>query len=156
MTNCQLHTAISAPRFNRYLTACNNHRRHAETLYRINLRLSHKMYSVVGLFEIILRNSIDRHFTSIKSPSRLEEAVMPGGYLDISADCEYSFHTVQEAIHKLGTNYTHDNLIARLTFGFWTYQFSRKEYAAAGNTLLQIFPNKPPGSHQKDIFLKSC
>lgn len=152
MINNQFYTAISTPRFNRYLVACNYHQRRAEMLYRINLRLSQKMYSVIGLFEIILRNSIDRHFTSIKGPPWLEEAVLPNGYLDMSADCEHAFHSVQETIYKLGLSYTHDSLIATLTFGFWTHQFSKMEYAAAGSTLLQIFPNRPPGTHQKDIF----
>jgi len=152
MPNSQFHTAISAPRFNRYLAACNNNRKQAEKLYRLNLRLSQKMYAVIGLFEVILRNSIDRHFILHKGPLWLEEAVMYNGYLDMSPGCEDSFHTVQEAIHKLGLEYTHDRLIAKLTFGFWTYQFSKKEFAVAGSTLLQIFPNRPHGIRQKDIF----
>ncbi|HEY4061112.1 MAG TPA: hypothetical protein VGM30_04390 [Puia sp.] len=152
MPNSQLYTAISTPRFNRYLAACNNNRKQAEKLYRLNLRLSQQMYAVIGLFEVILRNSIDRHFIPVKSPVWLEEAVMLNGYLNISPGCEDSFHTVQEAIHKLGLEYTHDRLIAKLTFGFWTYQFSKKEFAAAGSTLLQIFPNKPHGIRQKDVF----
>jgi len=152
MPNSQFHTAISTPRFNRYLAACDNNRKQAEKLYRLNLRLSQKMYAVIGLFEVILRNSIDRHFIPNKGPFWLEEAVMDNGYLDISPGCEDSFHAVQEAIHKLGQEYTHDRLIAKLTFGFWTYQFSKKEFAAAGSTLLQIFPNKPHGIRQKDVF----
>jgi hypothetical protein len=110
------------------------------------------MYSVIGLFEIVLRNSIDRHFTSVKGPFWLEESVMLNGYLDTSEGCEHSFHSVQEAIQTLGLSYNHDSLIAKLTFGFWTYQFSKKEYAAAGNTLLQIFPNRPHGIGQKEVF----
>jgi hypothetical protein len=152
VTNSQFYTAISSPRFNRYLSACNNHRRTAEMLYRINLRLSERMYSVIGVFEVILRNSIDRHFVSVKGSFWLEESVMPNGYFDISTGCEYSFHSVHEAIHKLGLSYTHDSLIAKLTLGFWTYQFSNREFAAAGSTLLQIFPNRPHGTHQKEIF----
>jgi hypothetical protein len=110
------------------------------------------MYAVIGVFEVILRNSIDRHFSAMKGPLWLEEAVMPGGYLDKSAGCEVAFHSVQEAIHKLGSEYTHDNLITRLTFGFWAYQFSKTEFAAAGSTLLQIFPRRPHGVSQKDVF----
>ncbi|HVU53618.1 MAG TPA: hypothetical protein VHD83_01120 [Puia sp.] len=110
------------------------------------------MYSVIGLFEIILRNSIDKHLIATKGPFWLEEAVLPNGYLDISQGCERSFHAVQEIIQELGLDYTHDRLITKLTFGFWTYQFSNKEYAAAGNTLLQIFPNRPGGVSQKDVF----
>lgn len=152
MPNSQLHTAISAPRFNRYLAACGNNKRRAEKLYRANLKLSQKMYSVIGIFEVVLRNSIDRHFIPIKGNLWLEDAVSIGGYLDVSAGCEDSFHSVQEAIHKLGIEYTHDRLIAKLTFGFWTYQFSKKEFAASGSTLLDVFLNRPFGTKQKDVF----
>lgn len=152
MTNHQFHTAISTPRFNRFLLACRNHRSQAEKLYRVNLRLSQKMYAVLGVFEVALRNSIDRHYTSLKGPTWLEEAVMPHGYIEATPGCEGSFHTIQEAIHKLGVDYTHDRLIAKLTLGFWVYQFSKKDFAAAGSTLLQIFPGRPHGTHQKVIF----
>jgi hypothetical protein len=92
------------------------------------------MYAIVGMFEIVLRNSIDRHFASVKEDTWLEDAVQPGGYPDVSPGCEDLFHSANESIHKLGTDYTHDALIAKLTFGFWTYQFAKKEYAASGST----------------------
>ncbi|HWK06155.1 MAG TPA: hypothetical protein VNS58_21085 [Puia sp.] len=82
----------------------------------------------------------------------LENAVAPGGYFDINFGCEYSFHSVQEAIQKLALEYTHDRLITKLTFGFWTYQFASKEFAAAGSTLLEIFPKRPFGTNQKKVF----
>src|SRR6187402_3060301 len=102
MYNSQLHTVISAPRFNRFLLACRNDRRRAEKLYRLNLRMSQKMYAVLGIFEVVLRNAIDKHYASIKGPNWLEDAVMPNGYFDSAPGCEKSFHTVQETIHNLG------------------------------------------------------
>jgi hypothetical protein len=68
---------------------------------------------------------------SQKGGTWLEDAVGPGGYLDISPGCEDSFHSVQEAIQGLAENYTHDRLIDKLTFGFWRYQFGKKEFAAS-------------------------
>lgn len=61
MPNSQFHTAISESRFSRYNSACGNDIRKASKLYRANLLLSQKMYAVIGVFEVILRNSIDRH-----------------------------------------------------------------------------------------------
>jgi hypothetical protein len=152
VANSQLHTAISQSRFLKYYFACENNRRRALKLYRVNILLSQKMYAVLGMFEIILRNSIDRHFVSVKGNTWLEDAVQPGGYLDVSPGCEDLFHAAYEGIHKLGMDYTHDALIAKLNFGFWTYQFAKKEYAASGSTLLQIFPNRPFGINQKVVF----
>jgi hypothetical protein len=82
----------------------------------------------------------------------LEDAVQPGGYLEASDGCEDSFHVIQEAIQKLGQAYTHEGLISKLTFGFWTYQFAKKQFAAAGSTLLEIFPDRPLGVNQKTVF----
>lgn len=152
MLNSQLHTAISAPRFLRYSNACAGNKRKALKLYRANIVLSQKMYAVIGVFEIILRNSIDRHFLAIKGPEWLLNSVQNGGYLDIAPGCEDSFHSVQEAMQKLAGEYSHDSLIAKLSFGFWTYQFAAKEFAAAGSTLLDIFPNRPFGTKQKVVF----
>lgn len=151
MPNSRFDTAISQPRFARYLWACNNDRDKALMPYRANIALSQQMYGVLGVFEVILRNSIDRYFSSVKGDEWLARAVNEEGYLDISPGCEYSCHLVHEAIHKLGTQYTHDRLISKMSFGFWTYQFARHEYAAAGNMLMNIFINRPYGTKQKQI-----
>jgi len=104
------------------------------------------------MLEVVLRNSIDRHFVSIKGNQWLEDAVQSGGYLDASDGCEDSFHVVQEAIQKLGPTYSHEALISKLTFGFWTYLFAKKQFAAAGSALLVIFTNRPFAVKQKTIF----
>jgi hypothetical protein len=82
----------------------------------------------------------------------LEDAVASGGYFDTSPGCEDAYHSVQDAIHRLGLLYTHGGLIAKLTFGFWAYLFAAKEFAAAGSTLLSVFPNRPFGTKQKTVF----
>src|SRR5262245_43271672 len=105
MPNSQFHTAISYPRYFRYLSACGNKCR-ALKLYRANIALSQKMYAVIGVFEVVLRNSIDRHMIAQKGAMWLEDAVNVSGYFDTNPGCEDSFHTVQEAIHSLGINYT--------------------------------------------------
>jgi hypothetical protein len=151
MPNSQSYTAISTPRFQRYLEACGN-RDKALALYRANIALSQQLYGVIGVFEVILRNSIDRYMIAQQGDEWLENAVTSGGYFDISPGCEITYHSVQEAIHRLGIQYTHDELITKLTFGFWTYLFSPKEFAAAGSSLLGAFPNRPFGTKQKTIF----
>jgi hypothetical protein len=59
---------ISKPRLSRYLLACGNNTKSAMTLYRANLRISQQMFSVLGVFEVVLRNQIDRHYKSIYRP----------------------------------------------------------------------------------------
>lgn len=153
MPNSQIHTAISQARYSRYMSACGS-KQSALKLYRANIILSQKLFGVISMFEVILRNSIDRHMISRKGNLWLEDAVDTGGYLYINSGCEVTCHLVQEAIYKLGLQYTHDRLIAKMTFGFWVYQFATKEFAASGSTLLNIFPSRPFGAKQKDIFRK--
>jgi hypothetical protein len=59
-------------------------------LYKANIALSQQLYGVIGIFEVIFRNSIDRHFISKKGKNWLEDAVEGGGYLEASAGCEDS------------------------------------------------------------------
>lgn len=151
MPNSQLYTALSAPRYLRYLNACGNMDR-ALALYKANIALSQQLYGVIGIFEVILRNSVDRHMINRLGNEWLEEAIAPGGYLEINSGCQDAYHSVQEAIQKLANAYTHDRLISRLTLGFWTYQFATKEFAAAGSTLLEIFLKRPFGTRQKQVF----
>jgi hypothetical protein len=152
MPNSQFHTAISQPRFSRYLNACES-KQQALRLYRSNLALSQRLFSVISVFEVILRNSIDRFMISRKGNLWLEEAIGEDGYLNVSP-CYRSFHAVQEAIMELGSRYTHDRLIAKFTLGFWVNQFATKDYAASGSLLLNIFINRPFGINQKDVYKK--
>lgn len=153
MHNSQFHTAISEARYLRYFSACGGKTK-ALKLYRANITLCQELYGVIGIFEVVLRNSIDRHMITQRGGMWLEDAVADGGYLEATIGCEDSYHSVQDAIHKLGIKYTHDRLIAKLTLGFWAYQFAPKEFAAAGSTLLMIFPNRPFGTPQKEVFQK--
>lgn len=149
--NVHFHTAISEARFSKYLLYCGNNRLKASKLYRANLYLSQKLYAVIGIFEIVLRNSLDRHYKTRFGQEWLAGAVQYGGFLD-GPGTEDSYHSIQESIHRLNIKYNNDSLIAALSFGFWTYLFSEPVFVAGGSTLLNAFPNRPFGTNQKKIF----
>ncbi len=151
MAYTQFELMLSVPRLAKYKRACGYDEKKAMALYRANIALSQELYAVIGLFEVVLRNSLDAHFIKRKGEAWLEDAVAEGGYLDI-ADCENAFHSVHEAIYRLGAKYAHDGLIAALTLGFWTNVFGKKDYPASGNTALAVFPNRPAKTKYKDIF----
>lgn len=148
-----LHKLISEPRYKRYLSVCGKHQK-AIKLYRANIILSQKLFSLIAVFEVILRNAIDKHMSAEKGSSWLEDSASPGGYLDTNKGCEDSYHYVQQAMQSLGKKYCHNSLIAKLTLGFWKHQFGPKEYSAAGSTLISIFYCRPHGTKQKDILQK--
>jgi hypothetical protein len=121
-------------------------------LYRANIALSQQMYGIIGVFEVALRNCIDQHLKQLYGSEWLTEAVSENGFFTTSRGCEETFHNVQYAIRKLGQEYSHNKLIAQLSFGFWKYFFSKREYVATGNSLIKIFVDRPFGTSQKLIY----
>jgi hypothetical protein len=149
---------VSIPRMSRYLTACGNQKRKAMTLYRANLRLSQQFFSVLGVFEVVLRNKIDSHYKLIYRPiigndEWLIHAANPGGFY-ATGHTSKTQQYILTAISELGSAYTHNKLLAELTFGFWRFQFGPKEFRAGGSTLHQVFINRPHGTNHTTVFNK--
>ena len=68
---------MSQPRMSRYVNACGNDTRKAMTLYRLNLKLSQELFTIVSCFEVALRNSVDRHYTKLKGSDWLRDSARP-------------------------------------------------------------------------------
>lgn len=147
---------ISAPRMSRYLSACNDDTKKAMTLYRANLRLSQELFSILSIFEVVLRNKIDSHYRSVFHPIIRNEdwliyAASPGGFYD-NGSTSKTRTSILKAKSNLGENYTHNKLLAELNFGFWRFQFGPKEFRAAGSNLHQIFVKRSHGTNHTSIF----
>jgi hypothetical protein len=111
------------------------------TLYRLNLRLSQELFSVVSCFEIALRNAIDQHYTEKKGLDWLRNAALPGGMYNVK-NCGKTPYAIQAALGRL-INYTPSKLLAEMDFGFWRYTFAQHQFYAGGQSLMAIFPAKP-------------
>ena len=133
---------MSVARMSRYLSACNNDTKKAMTLYRLNLRLSQELFTVISCFEIALRNSVDKHCKNSIGNDWLQNGIITGGIFN-NNQCRLTANNISDAIAKLGRNYSHNKLVAELGFGFWRYIFAQNQYLATGRTLLRIFPAKP-------------
>jgi hypothetical protein len=70
----------------------------------------------------------------------LQDSTQNGGIFD---DRRFTKGVIHEAVQSLGAFYTHPKLVTELGFGFWRYMFANHQFRAAGQNLLQIFPNKP-------------
>jgi hypothetical protein len=114
----EFETAISPTRIDRYLVACRANTRKAMTLYRLNLRMSQELYTVVSCFEVTLRNAIDRHYTRQLGTDWLRDAVAQGGIFDVFS-CSGNSRV-----------------------------FARAQFLAGNQTLLRIFPAKPRSTQQ--------
>lgn len=147
MRYLEFENIMSQSRMSRYLTACGNDGRKAMTLYRRNLKLTQKLFTVVSCFEIALRNKIDNHYVAIHGNDWLRNAAQAGGFFD-NHDNRITRDLINETILLLNRRggYTHSKLVAELGFGFWRFMFSRHQYRAGGQTLIRIMPNRPPSS----------
>lgn len=151
---------LSKPRLGRYLIATQGNKVKAVRLYKYNLRLSQSLFGVISMFEIALRNAIDKHYQEqLNQPDWLKDNILPKGLFyhptlkNHSGRFEQA-EKVKSTINSLRKNYSHDKVVAGLSFGFWRYMFSGIQFNVFGNTLLQIFPNRPKGVNQKYIYQK--
>lgn len=143
--------AFSQARLSKYLSACDNDCTNALTLYRYNTKLCQKFYGVLNLFEVVLRNAINEHYkTYFADNDWIVTQSNPGGMLEFSP----ALPQVTKQLNKLQANrtYTHDRLVSSVSFGFWTYLFTKIPFNIGGKTLLQVFPDKQLGLGQKTVY----
>lgn len=91
---------IARPRLTRFLLATGGNKRKALKLYRLNIRISSKFFSVLSVFEVVLRNKIDEHYKAIfaaltGNPEWLQSQSAVGGYLR-DPNCSHSLNSVLE------------------------------------------------------------
>lgn len=92
----------------------------AVRLYTFNIQLSAALYSPLHILEVALRNVIDRRLTAVYGPDWLDDPVaLPGRY---QRECVLKART---ALIREGKAATHPQMIAELTFGFWSSLFGR-------------------------------
>lgn len=142
MKYSEFEKVMSPARMNSYLFACYGDTRKAMTLYRLNLRLSQELFTVISCFEVALRNAIDKHYTAVFGNHWLRSAASNDGIFDNSY-CRIAADTINDIIRELGAAYTHPKLVAELGFGFWRYLFASRQYRIGRQSLLSIFPAKP-------------
>ncbi len=149
---------LSTARLAKYQVACGHKSGRTLKLYRANIRLSGELLAVLGMFEVVLRNKIDVHYKALfpaasGSQEWLLASTLPGGFLT-SNGCNNSRIKINQAYTELGARYTHDKLLASLSFGFWKHMFRGFQFMAGRSSLLAIFPNKPPRTNQNLIYAK--
>ena len=153
-------TILSKPRLGRYQVATQGNKSKAVRLYKYNLRLSQALFGAISMVEIALRNAIDQHYQhQFNQTDWLKDNIQPSGlFYDTSlknhAGRFEQAEKVKSTINALRKNYSHDKVVAGLSFGFWRYMFSGIQFKVFGNTLLKIFPNRPKGVNQKIIYQK--
>ena len=129
--------AFSPARLRKYLSACNGDVDSALTLYRLNIRLCQKFYGILNVFEVVQRNVINEHFKAYYyDPNWIRNQLVSGGMLET--------HPQKATVDKIIANldkagqYTNDRVVSSVTFGFWTYLFTKEPFRRGGKTLRTI------------------
>lgn len=140
---------MSSKRMRRYLNACCGDTRKAQTLYRLNLRLSQEMFTIISCYEVALRNAIDRIMSTSLGSDWIRDAILPGGIFDnpLFSGTTRIMHKAYNELIANGT-YSCSKMLSSMEFGIWKYMFSAPQYRATGRRLLNVFPNKPKSSAQ--------
>ncbi|SFF18773.1 Abi family protein [Spirosoma endophyticum] len=133
---------MSAPRMARYVAACGGSTKKAMTLYRLNLRLSQELFTIISCFEIAFRNAIDNHYIHQHGNDWLRNTFAPGGIFN-TPSCQRTASVIRVGYNRISSHYTHSKLVAEMDFGLWRYLFAQPQFYAGGQTLLQIFPARP-------------
>ena len=131
----------------RYLVSCGGNKRKAQMLYRLNLRLSQEMFTVISYYEVALRNAIDRIMSDSLGENWIRDSILPGGIFDNPLFSGTS-RIIHKAYNELITNgkYSSSKMLSAMEFGVWKYMFSGPQFRATGKKLLKVFPNKPKSS----------
>lgn len=149
----ELVSILSQARIGKYFRVAKGNKQRTLQLYHHNLKLSQRLFGVIGMFEIALRNAIHNHYSQqFNDKDWIVNSTAPGKLLAYDAK---EIAEAQNEYIKKGI-YSADKMVATFNFGFWTYLFTKNNYRIGSKTLLQIFPNKKKGLTQKDVYNDLC
>lgn len=115
-------------------------------LYRANIQLSESFYSLLSMYEVALRNSLNRELT--------EYFETEDWYLQISNEpglknLNANISTAKRHIAKRDENITANKVIAELTLGFWVRLFNAEYERILWKPLRRAFPYMPKNQKQR-------
>jgi hypothetical protein len=141
---------LSPARIGRFARAMHQDRQKTILLYRYNIYLSQRMFGVMHIFEVALRNKIDAHYKAHfqQNDWLVQQSIHGGAFHGLRSASIIESH-YQKLLAR--NQYTHDRLISELSFGFWTTLFDRPQFRAGGQKIHTIFTDRPVGTNQKTI-----
>lgn len=143
---------LSKPRFERYLSACNQNEQNALELYRLNLLICRSFYPLLSIFEVSLRNALDevlsQHFNdknwilNQRSKFMSHEKLKPHFIAKRQVD-----EAEKQLLHRRKN--VNRQLITELTLAFWVRLFQADHFATLKAEPIKIF-KKIPSNTKRD------
>ncbi|NEK19760.1 Abi family protein [Rhizobium leguminosarum] len=131
-----LEQAFSTERLYKYDAWAGGDRAVALQLYGLNLAISEAFYTSLHMLEVTLRNAVQDRMTGLHGPLWFQN---PAIIHDVTQQ-----RNVASAVQKLGAAATPSQIVAEVTFGFWTGMFDHKNNALWGPCLRPIFQSGTP------------
>jgi hypothetical protein len=128
---------FSTQRMEKYFNRYPNDYQKAITHYKSNIELSEAFYSVLSMFEVALRNSLNRELTEYFGTNDwyLRVESVPG-----LRNLKSSINTAKKHIANRNETITANKVIAELTLGFWVRLFNAEYELILWKPLRKAFP----------------
>lgn len=139
--------ALSTPRFATYMAKAGQHVEYAFALYLYNARVAKAFLYPLGVVEVTVRNAVD----AILVEKYGDNWHLDAGFRDKTLTQD-GLATLNKAIARVGATAPRSQIVATLTFDFWSNLF-RPEYAQAlWRTRLNVaFPSIPKKTSRADV-----
>jgi hypothetical protein len=115
-------------------------------LYQCNINLSESFYPLLSIFEVALRNSMNRELTkSYGTPDWYSHLSSTPGLKDLNREITLAIRH----INKRGETVTGSKVVAELTLGFWVRLFNAEYERILWKDLRKSFPFMPKKERQR-------
>lgn len=141
-----IRASISEPRFATYMKRSGNHAEYACALYLYNARLAKAFLFPLNILEVTLRNAIDEMLVQRFGPEWHADQTFRNTILTPN-----SCAALDKAMSRAGANAPRNQVVATLTFDFWSNLF-RSDYGPLWRTTINVvFPRLPRGQSRRDV-----
>ncbi|KPW45750.1 Uncharacterized protein ALO82_03268 [Pseudomonas syringae pv. broussonetiae] len=143
-----LEAKLSTPRMSRYLKGNRDKDRAAEA-YVHNMKIAESLVSVFHVLEVAVRNGIQKEMALEYGRDDWYEEWNGTG----NANFQKLYDKISEAKNELRNRrveLTPDNIVAELSFGFWTSLFNRATIINLSKPLMRVFYLCPKSMRQPD------
>ncbi|MEA9975991.1 MULTISPECIES: hypothetical protein [unclassified Pseudomonas] len=144
-----LEAKLSTPRMSRYLQGNKNKQARAAEAYVHNMKIAESLVSVFHVFEVALRNGIQKEMALEYDRDDWYEEWKNSR----DTGLQRLYNKVAEAKNELNNrriSITPDNIVAELSFGFWTSLFNRATIICLSKPLMRVFYSCPKSMRQPD------
>ena len=156
---------LSTPRIGRYMLAKNLDKELCVNLYKSNLNICKSFHPIIGVFEVVLRNEIDKIFsnyfndedwiinqqTSFMIDPSLSYIDNQTGKIVNNRFILNSVKTVTEKLNKKGIKITSNKVLSEQSLSFWTEMFEKNYYKVLKGKPIQIFKFLPSKVNRVEV-----